>query len=221
LIEYLTFILRNIKRNNFSYKKEEFLYARNERIRADKLLVIDEQGNSLGVLNKFDALKIARDRELDLIEVSPKANPPVVKIESWSKFKYKLNKKKKETKSKRIEQKEMWFKAFIDKGDLDHKLKRVREFLAEKNPVKLTIKARGRVKTELLKELMQKILKDLEFEIEVPEAPAKFEGHNLSLIVRPIKHKKLKETNHEENKEQNTQSNSKKVPDHQEQKNQA
>ena len=100
----------------------------------------------------------------------------------------------------------MWFKVFIDTGDLEHKLKKVREFLAEKNPVKLTIKAKGRVHRELLTQLLNKILLELQSEIEVPETPAKLEGQNLSVIVHPVKNKKNEET-----KVQNPQSNGQKV----------
>ena len=117
-----------------------------------------------------------------------------------------MNKKRKESHGRKVEQKEMWFKVFIDTGDLQHKFKKVREFLAEKNPVKLTIKAKGRVHRELLTQLLNKILLELQSEIEVPETPAKFEGHNLSVIVHPVKNKKNEET-----KVQNTQSNSQKV----------
>ncbi len=133
-----------------------------------------------------EAVKIAEERELDLIEVAPNANPPVAKIMSWSKFKYDQEKKRKESKGKSIDQKEMWFKVFIEKGDLDHKLKRVREFLKKKHPVKLTIRPKGRVSKDNITSLMDRILEDLGDEVVYDNRP-KYEGRNYAIIVRPVK----------------------------------
>ncbi len=138
-------------------------------------------------MSRQEALKEAQERDLDLIEISPKANPPVAKIMSWSKYKYELTKKKKERKkNKGSEQKEMWFKAFIDTGDFDHKLKRVEEFLAKKHPVKIQIRATGRTTQEHLGSLMDRILERLGDKTESDAKPKK-EGRNLSVILRPKK----------------------------------
>lgn len=138
---------------------------------------------------------------MNLVEVSPNADPPVAKILDWSKFKYQLEKKSKESKSKRVDQKEMWFKAFIDTGDLGHKVKKVKEFLKKKHPVKLTIKAKGRVAPGQMQDLMKNILAELEGMVEYDFIP-KREGRNMSLIVRPIKHtnKNIEEGKNEEKK---------------------
>lgn len=164
-------------------------------------MVIDNEGESLGVIDLQKALQIARERELDLIEVAGKAKPPVAKIMSWSKFKYQQEKKRKENKSKGIEMKEMWFKSFIGDGDLNHKLKKVEDFLEKKHPVKITIKAKGRVSREQLDETLQKVLTKLEGKIEYDQ-PAKFFGRDLSLIIRPVK----KVINKDEKQTENTQS---------------
>lgn len=148
--------------------------------------MIDEDGTSLGVISLQKALEVARERQLDLIEVSGKANPPVAKIMSWSKFKYQQEKKRKENKSKGVEIKEMWFKSFIGEGDLAHKLNKVEEFLAKKHPVKITVKAKGRVEKSQLHEVLNKVLAKLEGKIEYDQ-PAKFYGRDLSLIIRPVK----------------------------------
>jgi len=138
-------------------------------------------------MDKFEALKIAQDRELDLIEISPKANPPVAKIMSWSKFKYEQDKKQKEQhKNKAAEMKEMWFKAFIEEGDLQHKLKKVEEFLAKKHPVKLTIRAKGRVTREHMNGLIKRILEILADKCEV-DGSIRYDRFNISVIVRPKK----------------------------------
>lgn len=148
--------------------------------------MIDDEGNSLGLISLAKALEIARDKELDLIEVASKAKPPVAKIMSWSKFKYQQEKKRKENKGKGIEIKEMWFKSFIGDGDLEHKLKKVDEFLLKKHPVKITVKAKGRVARTQLESVLNKVLIKLEGKIEYDQ-PAKFYGRDLSLIVRPVK----------------------------------
>ncbi len=150
-----------------------------------------------------DALQIARDRELDLIEVASKANPPVAKIMSWSKFKYQQEKKRKENKNRGTEMKEMWFKSFIGDGDLAHKLKKVEDFLDKKHPVKITIKAKGRVSRGQLDETLNKVLSRLEGKIEYDQ-PAKFFGRDLSLVIRPIKKTIIKN----EKQTKDTQSNS-------------
>jgi len=133
-----------------------------------------------------EAVKMALDKELDLIEVSPNSRPPVAKIMSWSKFKYEQEKKRKESKRKSIEQKEMWFKVFIDKGDLEHKLKVVREFLSKKHPVKLTIKSKGRINKEQMTNLMTNILNELSDIIKYDDIP-RFEGKNYIVVVRSNK----------------------------------
>jgi translation initiation factor IF-3 len=150
------------------------------------------------LLDKFEAIRIAREQELDLIEVAPNAKPPVAKIYSWSKF-------KKDSKARPVEQKGMWFKTFIGEGDFNHKIDRVKEFLAKKHPVKITVKGRNRVTRDMLKELLDKVVLALGDSImEVTEMP-KQEGRNLMLIVRPNKIKKINEKN-DENQIQDTQS---------------
>lgn len=163
--------------------------------------MIDEEGTQLGELSRVEALRIAEEKGLDLVEVSPNTNPPVAKILSWSKFKYQLDKKKKETKNKTIDQKEMWFKAFIGDGDLDHKIKKVLQFLSKKHPVKLTIKAKGRTNRNDMQVLLKKILAKLDGLIEYDNT-SKFYGRNLSLVVRPVQNfNKLKKER--DNEEQN------------------
>lgn len=160
---------------------------RNHFIQAPRLFVINESGEPLGELSRDEALRMAMESELDLIEISPKANPPVAKIMSWSKYKYILEKKKKEQKkNKSAEQKEMRFKVFIEEGDLQHKLKKVEEFLQKKHSVKLQIRAVGRSKDEHLRNLMTHIIEELK-EKCLTDGIAKKEGRNLSIIVKPKK----------------------------------
>ena len=154
-------------------------------------------------MDKTAAQELANERGLDLIEVAPNAKPPVAKIYSWSKFKYQQEKKRKDSKARLVEQKEMWFKTFIGEGDFNHKIDRVKEFLLKKHSVKLTIKGKSRVTQKLLRELLDKTIHALGDSIsEVSEMP-KFEGRNLVLIVRPNKYKKVNE-NKDENEIKNT-----------------
>lgn len=185
------YFLDKIAKYNHSSNRDNFKVFdrvnRNSYIRASRVFVVAEAGEVLGEMNLEDALKIARDRELDLIEIAPKATPPVTKIMSWSKYKYELGKKEKEKKKhKGSEQKEMWFKAFIDDGDLGHKLKKVEEFLAKGHPVKLRIRATGRTTYNHMIELMNKILERLAENCEHDGSP-KREGRNLSIIIKPKK----------------------------------
>lgn len=160
-------------------------------ITVPKLMVISETGEQLGIIDKFQALSIAREKGLDLIEVSPNADPPVAKILSWSKFKYQQEKKKKENKGKSIEMKEMWFKAFIGDGDFGHKITRVKEFLTKKHPVKISIRGKGRVHDAQLWALLERIkIALLDSILEGLEEPKK-EGRNIIWIVRPIKNIKI------------------------------
>jgi translation initiation factor IF-3 len=137
---------------------------------------------------------MANDAELDLVEVSPDAKPPVCKIISWSKFKYDLSKKKRSSsKGKSKEMKEMWFSPYIGKGDIDHKLKKVREFLKDKHPVKMTIRVKGRVHDEVVYDQLGKILKLIKGEY-ITESNPRREGRNLSIIILPPKSTKKKES---------------------------
>lgn len=171
----------NHKRDNIDYK-----FRRNEYIRAEEVRAIDEEGNFLGIMRVPEALKIARERELDLIEIAPQATPPVVKVISWSKFKYEYSKKQKSTVQKGTQTKEMWFKPMTDIGDLQHKVKKVRNFLNDKNKVKITVKP-GRDKRlghSYYFDVINRVLAELADDAEV-ETPPKVEGKNVYAIIKP------------------------------------
>lgn len=146
-------------------------------------------------MKKEEAMKLAVEKDLDLVEVSPNAKPPVAKILEWSKFKYDMEKKKKESKGKNTEMKEMWFQAYIGKGDLEHKLKRIEEFLDKKHQVKLTVRParRKRYDREALIKLMNRIMGSLGKSVKF-EGNAKFEGRNYAIIVTPVKKQNEKNT---------------------------
>ncbi|MBP9758186.1 translation initiation factor IF-3 [Candidatus Dojkabacteria bacterium] len=146
--------------------------------------MIDDEGKNLGELSLSDALSLAESKDLDLIEVSNKDGVIITKIESWSKLRYKESKKKKESKGKSTELKEMWFKVFISEGDLTHKLKKVEEFLKKRHPVKITIKAKGRVGQDIIYDLLNKIVVRLE-PFGDKQGDPKFQSRNLGIIIKP------------------------------------
>jgi|GEM_PF-808658 len=160
-------------------------YKRNEDIQSPVLFVITEEGDKLGEMSKLAAIQLAKEKNLDLVELSPGATPPVAKIISWSKFKYDQDKKKKANKNSSQEQKEIWFKAFIGDGDIDHKLKRALEFIDKKHTVKLTVKQRGRrVNDEMIISLMKRLTeKCAEFAKIIQES--KKNGNQYSMIIGP------------------------------------
>lgn len=172
-----------------NYRQRDTLrskYHMNEEIRAPRLFVIADDGEKLGEMDRNEALRIARNRELDLVEIVPTADPPVAKIIEWSKLKYNLEKKQKSSKAKSQEQKELWFKAYIGEGDIEHKLKKVREFIDDGQRVKLTVRRKGRVPKEQFENLMARLLeKTAEFADIL--RPAKFEGGNYAAIIGPKK----------------------------------
>jgi len=118
----------------------------NGYIRVPKVRLIDDEGENYGVLSTHEALKKAQERELDLVLISEKANPPVAKILDYSKFLYDERKKQSSSKSKQTKSdtKEFVFGPNIGEGDLKMRIERTREFLEEGNRVKMTVRLRGR-----------------------------------------------------------------------------
>ena len=162
----------------------------NHRIRALKVRVISDTGEQLGVLETRKAISIAEERELDLVEVSPNTDPPVCKLMDYGKFKYKAQKKEAEAKKKRSETsvKELRIRYRTDVGDLETKLKKARDFLAEGDKVKFSMRFRGReiVYLELGLEKFDEIIEDLKDVAEVDErSPAR--GRQIYMVLAPLK----------------------------------
>ncbi len=118
----------------------------NEQIRVREIRLIDDEGQQKGIVPTLEALKMARERELDLVEVSPNANPPVCKILDFGKYRFEQEKKLRDSKKnqKVLKLKEIRMQPKIGAGDLDTKAKHVQEFLDEGDKVKVTIRFRGR-----------------------------------------------------------------------------
>jgi translation initiation factor IF-3 len=160
----------------------------NERIRVPQVRLIDEKGEQVGVVPTFQALQMARDRGLDLMEVSPNASPPVCKICDYGKFKYEKKKKEHEAKKKQtvIKVKEIQLRPQTEEHDLEYKFKNIRQFLEDGDKAKITILFRGREITYV--DQGYKIMRDLADKVKdigIVEATPKLEGKKLIMILAP------------------------------------
>jgi len=161
----------------------------NEQIRVREVRLIREEGEQQqGIISTLEALEIAKEQGLDLVEVAPNAVPPVVKIMDYGKFKFDNEKKVRDSKKKQklLKLKEIRMQPKIDEHDLDFKSKHVRDFLGEGNKVKVTVRFRGRemAHTELGLEVLQDVLKRIEGEYVMDKAPT-MEGRFMSMILSP------------------------------------
>jgi translation initiation factor IF-3 len=162
----------------------------NERIRIREVRLIDEDGQQMGILPTFQALNIARERGLDLVEVAPNAIPPVCRIMDWGKERYEQSRKERESRrnSKQITIKEVRLKPKTDDHDLDTKTRRAKEFLQEGDKVKLTVLFRGRenLHPEVGRALLDRMLDQLG-PLAVIESPPRLEGRNMTAMLAPKK----------------------------------
>ncbi len=153
-------------------------------------MVIDENGNHLGVLSKSEAINRAADVSLDLVEVSPNANPPVCKIMNYGKFKYESKKKKTEARKnqKIVHIKEIKLTPNIGEHDYQVKLSSLKKFIASGDKVKITLRFRGRELShkELGESLVERMLTDCQ-DIAKSESNAKMEGKQLVVTIAPVK----------------------------------
>ena len=159
----------------------------NHQIRAQQLRVIDEDGQQLGVLSKREALELAAQRELDLVEVSPNADPPVAKVVDWGKYNYQRTKQlqKQKRNAKASELKQMRFGLKIGDHDLDVKLKKVTGFLDEGHKVKITIFYRGRemAHKDIGFKLAERVIERYGDTVVVEQAP-QLNGKQLIFVLR-------------------------------------
>ena len=179
----------NSKPNYFQRRSKPQGPRANERIRALDVQVISNDGSNLGVLPLKKAIELAKQEDLDLIEISPNANPPVCKIMDMGKYKYdqqkKLNKAKK--KQKKIELKEIKLRPVTEVHDYTFKIKNAQKFLSKGDKVKFTIRFKGREMqhTKLGNDLMEKIKIDMET-IGKVELQPKFDGKQMIMVIQPL-----------------------------------
>ncbi|GAB6157291.1 translation initiation factor IF-3 [Desulfotomaculum varum] len=150
--------------------------------------MVDADNNQLGIMSVKEALRLAEERQLDLVEVAPQAKPPVCRIMDYGKFKYEQSKREKEAKKKQriIQVKEVKLRPRIEEHDYIVKAKNAERFLKDGDKVKVTIMFRGReiVHTELGKKLLDRLAEDLK-DLCIVERQAKLEGKNMIMILAP------------------------------------
>lgn len=162
----------------------------NEEIRERELRVIGEDGSQLGILSSRDALRISEEKELDLVMISPNANPSVCRIMDFGKFIYEQSKKDKETRKKQkvINVKEVRFSPNIEEHDISIKANNARKFLIAEDKVKVTVRFRGREAdySHTGKKILDAFYKKVE-DVCIIEREAKLEGKNMIMILSPKK----------------------------------
>jgi len=160
----------------------------NEQIREKEIRLID--GEESKIVSTRDALAIAEERELDLVMISPNANPPVCRIMDYSKFLYEQSKKEKENRKnqKVVNLKEVRLSPTIDVGDIQIKANNARKFLSNEDKVKVSIRFKGRQNnnTQVGYKIMESFV-ELIGEVGTIEKPAKLEGNNMTMILAPKK----------------------------------
>ncbi|MCE7869688.1 translation initiation factor IF-3 [bacterium CPR1] len=160
----------------------------NEQIRAREVRLIDEAGNQLGIMSPREAMRIAKEKELDLVEVSPHSNPPVCRFLDYGRWKYENAKKGRESRAKRkgAELREVKLRPKIDEHDYMVKSRMVQRLLEEGDKVKVTMMFRGRevVHAHIALKLLEKVFNDA-IELAVIEKKPTLEGRNMTMILAP------------------------------------
>ena len=179
----------NSKPNYFQRRSKPHGPRANERIRALDVQVIGSDGDNLGAMPLNKAIELAKQEDLDLIEISPNTNPPVCKIMDMGKYKYDLQKKANQAKKKQkiVSLKEIKLRPGTETHDYNFKIKNAKKFIIKGDKVKFTVKFKGREMqhTNLGKELMNKIIEETK-DIAKVESQPKFEGKQMVMIIQPI-----------------------------------
>jgi translation initiation factor IF-3 len=174
-----------IKLEVTSISKETLI---NEEIRAEEVRVIDDNGEMIGILPIEEALAIAEEKDLDLVEVSPNAVPPVCKILDYGKYRYEIQKSEKDAKKKQktTEVKEVRLSCFIEEHDLQVKAKAATKFIQEGNRVKVSLRLRGRERDYASHafDVMNDFADSLS-EVATVEKKPKFEGRGIAMFIVP------------------------------------
>ena len=181
--------MADFKQNYFQRRTKDRGPRSNNRIMSSEVQVISSDGKNLGILNTQEAINMAKNEGLDLIEIAQNANPPVCKIMDMGKFKYDAQKKanKAKKKQKKVELKEIKLRPVTEIHDYSFKIKNAQKFLSKGDKVKFTIKFKGRElqHSNLGHELMDKIKTDIE-KLGKVELQPKFEGKQMIMVIQPI-----------------------------------
>ncbi|OEF98113.1 translation initiation factor IF-3 [Vulcanibacillus modesticaldus] len=160
----------------------------NEDIRAREVRVIGPEGEQIGILSLKEALKVAYEKNLDLVNVAPQAKPPVCRIMDYGKFRYEQSKKEKEARKKQkvINTKEIRLSPTIEENDFQTKLRSAIKFIKAGDKVKVTVRFKGRQIThhDIGEKILERLAKEVE-DISVIERKPKLEGRNMIMIIAP------------------------------------
>ena len=177
------------KQNYFQRRTKDRGPKSNNRITAPEVQVIGSDGDNIGILNTNEAISMAKEQGLDLIEISPNAKPPVCKIIDMGKFKYDAQKKANVAKKKQkiVLLKEIKMRPVTETHDYDFKVKNAKKFIGKGDKVKFTIRFKGRElqHSHLGRELMDKIKSDMQ-DIGKVELHPKFDGKQMIMVIQPL-----------------------------------
>ena len=181
--------MAEFKQNYFQRRTRDKGPKYNNRINSPEVQVIASNGENLGVINTNQAIAMAKEEGLDLIEIAPNAKPPVCKIIDMGKYKYDAQKKanKAKKKQKRIELKEIKLRPVTEIHDYKFKIKNAQKFISKGDKVKFTIRFKGRElqHSHLGNELMNKIKEDMQ-DIGKVEQDPKFDGKQMIMVIQPL-----------------------------------
>ena len=181
--------MADFKQNYFQRRTKDRGPRSNNRISSPDVQVIASDGENLGVMNTNEAISMAKNQGLDLIEIAPNANPPVCKIMDMGKYKYDAQKKANLAKKKQkiVSLKEIKLRPGTEAHDYNFKIKNAKKFITKGDKVKFTVKFKGREMqhTELGKDLMNRIIEETK-DIAKVESRPKFEGRQMVMIIQPI-----------------------------------
>ena len=181
--------MAEFKQNYFHRRTKPKGPKANHRINSQEVQVIASSGENLGIMNNNKAISIAKEEGLDLIEIAPKANPPVCKIIDIGKYKYEAQKKasKAKKKQKKSELKEIKLRPVTETHDYNFKIKHAQKFLSKGDKVKFTIRFKGRelMHSNLGNDLMNRIKDDIKSVVKVEMDP-KFEGKQMTMVIQPL-----------------------------------
>ena len=181
--------MADFKQNYFQRRTKDKGPRSNNRINAPEVQVIGSDGDNIGILNTNEAISMAKEQGLDLIEIAPNAKPPVCKIIDMGKFKYDAQKKANVAKKKQkiVLLKEIKMRPVTETHDYDFKVKNAKKFIGKGDKVKFTIRFKGRElqHSHLGRELMDKIKVDMQ-DIGKVELHPKFDGKQMIMVIQPL-----------------------------------
>ena len=181
--------MAEFRQNNFQKRTRDRGPKSNNRINSPEVQVIASNGENLGILNTNEAISMAKEEGLDLIEIAPNAKPPVCKIIDIGKYKYDAQKKANQAKKKqkKIEVKEIKLRPVTETHDYQFKIKNAQKFISKGDKVKFTIRFKGRElqHSHLGKELMEKIKVDMQ-EVGKVELDPRFDGKQIIMVIQPL-----------------------------------